>query len=127
MTAKEVQLTHYIPGRVRVRISKVKGNASLAEEIRQNFSAIAGIQKVEANPLTGSVLVEYDPQMVGSLGPLIAMAVTSGLLPSGLDPEKIERLIDDLMLPNGLDPENIKRLIDGLMKGHHKGSSQETP
>jgi Heavy metal associated domain 2 len=109
MTAKEVELTHYIPGRVRVRISKVKGNASLAEEIRQNFSAIAGIHKVEANPLTGSVLVEYDPQTVGSLGSLIDMADTFGVLPGGLDSENIEQLLDDLM--NGLQ----------------KGASEETP
>jgi hypothetical protein len=109
MTTKEVQLAHYIPGRIRIRISKVKGNASLAEDIRQNFSAIAGIHKVEANPLTGSVLVEYDPQMVGSIGSLIAMVNTFGVLPGGLDPDNIEQLVDD------------------LMNGTHKGASQETP
>jgi hypothetical protein len=109
MATKEVQLAHYIPGRIRIRVSKVKGNASLAEDIRQNFSAIAGIHKVEANPLTGSVLVEYDPQMIGSLGSLIAMVDTFGVLPGGLDPENIEQLVDD------------------LMNGTHKGASQETP
>jgi hypothetical protein len=109
MTTNEVELAHYIPGRVRIRISKVKGNASLAEDIRQNFSAIAGIHKVEANPLTGSVLVEYDPQTVGSLGSLITMADTFGVLPDGLNPENIEQLLDD------------------LMNGHHNGASQETP
>lgn len=60
MDAKEIRLVHALPGRVRVKIAPVKNNPSLAGEVRKKFSAVHGVQQVDANPVTGSVLLTYD-------------------------------------------------------------------
>jgi hypothetical protein len=60
MDVDSIKLVHAIPGRVRVKIPRVKNDPNLANELREKFSAVRGIRQVEANPLTGSVLVLYD-------------------------------------------------------------------
>lgn len=55
-----IQVVHALPGRVRLKVAKVKGNPELARKAQEKFAAVPGIQKVEANPLTGSVLVFFD-------------------------------------------------------------------
>jgi hypothetical protein len=65
---KEIEVVHAIPGRVRLRIARVKHNPPLAEEIQKRFSAIQGILQVEANPVTSSVLLIYGPEKIISDG-----------------------------------------------------------
>ena len=59
---RDVKIIHFIPGRVRLRIQEIKENAKLAREIQQAFINIPGITTVDMNPLTGSVLIKYDPK-----------------------------------------------------------------
>jgi copper chaperone CopZ len=51
---------HAIDGRIRVRFPEIRGNRRAAARLRRDLRALSGVTKVEANPLTGSVLVEYD-------------------------------------------------------------------
>jgi hypothetical protein len=69
-TIRGIKMVHAIPGRVRLKIDRLKHNPALAEEIRKRFSGIQGILHVEANPLTSSVLLIYDPKEVISLASL---------------------------------------------------------
>jgi hypothetical protein len=62
-----------MPGRVRFKTARLKGNASFAREIEEALSPIAGIRAVEANPVTGSVLVHYDLDRLTSLDSLLAL------------------------------------------------------
>lgn len=55
-----VKITSYIPGRIRLKAAPLKGNPDLAQKITELFSAIKGIEHVEANPLTGSLLVRFN-------------------------------------------------------------------
>ncbi len=55
---------HHVPGRLRVRNSLFKDNSPLLEEIRNCFTGAAGISGITANPLTGSVTVNYDPELL---------------------------------------------------------------
>jgi hypothetical protein len=55
-----VKVVHAVPGRVRVKISRVKSDTALAQRIQERLSAVEGIQRVDVNPITGSVLVLYD-------------------------------------------------------------------
>src|SRR5262245_21781553 len=55
------QVVHHIPGRMRVKLPHTKGQHQLLQEIQQSISPLPGIKRVEINPTTGSVLVEYDP------------------------------------------------------------------
>jgi hypothetical protein len=63
-TALEVDLTHHLPGRLRVRSALLKGNARAAEETQRHLGEISGVKSTSANPLTGSVLLEYDPELI---------------------------------------------------------------
>ncbi|MEW6380255.1 MAG: HMA2 domain-containing protein [bacterium] len=67
MNPGNVRIIHAIPGRVRIRILKIKNNPALAAEIREKFSVIDGMKQVEANPVTGSILIHYDPGIIHSL------------------------------------------------------------
>ena len=42
----------------------LKGNAFAIEEARHHLAQIHGVTSVKANPSTGSVLLEYDPNVI---------------------------------------------------------------
>lgn len=44
----------------------MKNNLILSEQIREKFSSIEGIQHIETNPMTGSVLFYYDRKQITS-------------------------------------------------------------
>jgi Heavy metal associated domain 2 len=52
---------HHVPGRLRVRVPKVKGNSAEASLLERRIRAQRGVKNVQTSPLTGSVLVHYDP------------------------------------------------------------------
>ena len=60
MTKMKLQIAHQVPGRIRMKIPSVKTNPELAEQIKQTFSVIPGIEHVIINPTTGSVVLHYD-------------------------------------------------------------------
>lgn len=66
MNGEGVQVVHFIPGRVRFRVERVKHDPGFTEEIKNRFSDIEGIKDIEINSLTGSVLVSYDEQQVNN-------------------------------------------------------------
>jgi hypothetical protein len=54
---------HHVPGRLRVRIPAVRKNPRKADEIKDLLD-ICGVDKLKVNPLTGSVVVNFDPSQV---------------------------------------------------------------
>jgi hypothetical protein len=50
---------HHTPGRLRIRIPSIRKNPTEAEKVKMLLS-LHGINKIKANPLTGSVVVTYD-------------------------------------------------------------------
>jgi hypothetical protein len=62
--ALEFDLVHHLPGRLRLRSGVLKGNARASEEARRHLAQISGVTSASANPLTGSVLLEYDPNVI---------------------------------------------------------------
>jgi hypothetical protein len=59
-TKMNLQIAHQVPGRVRMKIPAGRGNAELLKQIGEVFGAIPGIEEVEVNPTTGSVVLRYD-------------------------------------------------------------------
>jgi len=49
----------FTPGRVRLRFKELK-DAAAAEAVKTRIKETPGITKTEINPLTGSILIEYD-------------------------------------------------------------------
>jgi hypothetical protein len=56
----KLDLVHHLPGRLRLRSAELKGNARAGEEARHRLAAVEGVTSVQANPCTGSLLVEYN-------------------------------------------------------------------
>jgi copper chaperone CopZ len=56
---------HALEGRLRIKIPEVKGAPLRASEIERHLSLCAGVEEVSASPITGSVLVLYNPRLIG--------------------------------------------------------------
>jgi len=52
---------HHLPGRLRVRSSLVRRNDQAARAAEAWLRLLPGVSSVEANTLTGSLMVRYDP------------------------------------------------------------------
>jgi hypothetical protein len=75
-----VRVMHALPGRVRVKIPRVKQNPELSRQAREKLTQVPGIHKVEANHLTGSLLILYDLASLTSLETLGPLAEVMGEL-----------------------------------------------
>jgi Heavy metal associated domain 2 len=74
MESGGIKVVHAIPGRVRVKMARLKENPAIAPEVQERLSAVQGIQRVEVNPITGSVLISYDRTAFESLESLLSLA-----------------------------------------------------
>lgn len=61
---QQVQVLHYMPGRVRLYASQLVGNPELVRQISQHLTAIPEIKEFSLNPATGSLLIRYSPEDV---------------------------------------------------------------
>jgi copper chaperone CopZ len=55
---------HALEGRLRIKIPRVKGAASQAEEVERHLRQSAGVEDVSANPTTGNVLILYNSRLI---------------------------------------------------------------
>jgi heavy-metal-associated domain-containing protein len=94
-------LVHAIDGRLRVRIPAIKRNAGAAVSLEQSLRRVRGVKGVRANPLTGSVLIHYDPWRIGQ-GELLELFGVSGEENQGSPQRKgtgVARSIADVVVP----------------------------
>jgi len=56
---------HALEGRLRIKIPEVKGAPHKAREIERHLASCAGVEEVSASPITGSVLILYNPRLIG--------------------------------------------------------------
>jgi hypothetical protein len=56
---------HALEGRLRIKIPEVKGAPHNGREIERHLGLCAGVEEVSANPITGSVLILYNPRLIG--------------------------------------------------------------
>ena len=64
LVALEFDLAHHLPGRLRLRSAVLKGNARACERAQHHLAQIGGVKQASANPITGSVLLGYDPNLL---------------------------------------------------------------
>ena len=57
---------HHVPGRLRVRSSAVRRNEVGALRAAAWLRSLPGVSSADANPLTGSLTLRYDPALTGS-------------------------------------------------------------
>ena len=85
-SALHFDLAHHLPGRLRLRSALFKGNARASEEAQRHLAEITGVRSARANPLTGSVLLEYDPEVIPPAKLLDVLATHGYVLGAG-EPE----------------------------------------
>ena len=73
------RIVHHVPGRIRIEVPSIKG---LHLKKLARLSAIpfpSGIEGVRPNPVTGSLLIKYDPEQINILTYLQEIALSSVL------------------------------------------------
>lgn len=64
MEFEGVSIQHFIPGRVRLKVDAVRRAPEFARQVEDRLATVPGITAVEANALTGGVLVCYDQRQL---------------------------------------------------------------
>ena len=55
---------HALDGRIRIKLAGVKGSPTTASLVEERLRRCDGVVEVTANPVTGNVLIIYDPARV---------------------------------------------------------------
>lgn len=64
--AELLRVVNILPGRMRLRFKALKGCPDTAGTLQSHLGSVDGISRVEISPLTGSLLLHYDPQALSS-------------------------------------------------------------
>lgn len=88
-----IQVAHFMPGRVRLKAQPLKGNPSLAQELTELFQVIKGVHAVEANHLTGSLLIAYNAKELQTPDSTRRLGEALGTLVPHLDQEKLLQML----------------------------------
>lgn len=60
------QYIHHIPGKIRIKNPVFKDNFAVLDDFSKYLEDIAGIEFITTNPITGSIVVHYDPETLNS-------------------------------------------------------------
>jgi Heavy metal associated domain 2 len=69
---------HALPGRLRVKLAGIKKAPAAAKELERALLREPGVAEATANPVTGSMLIHYDPQQI-SMHTILARLAPYGL------------------------------------------------
>lgn len=75
---------HVLEGRIRVKISQIKRSPQHAEAIERRLNGVEGIDQAVANPVTGNVLIVYDPYQIEQRR-VFDLLMDCGWLPSAVN------------------------------------------
>lgn len=84
-------IAHHIPGRVRIAIANAKRDVAALEEIRGFLCSLPQVSAVQANVITGTVVILYDPHDDSFLQRLSELGEESGLLELSRDTPAFRR------------------------------------
>ena len=73
---------HHVPGRLRVRVASTKGNPAAAAKLVRRLKARKGVRSIAVNPVTGSVLIQYDERKTNAGAFLAMLKVEGAAVPS---------------------------------------------
>ncbi len=110
---------HEVPGRLRIKMPVLRRNPKLVQEIESLLRNFSGIKSSSVNSMTGSVVVNYDPDCVTS-GAILAILAKEGYidLRRALPTQKG---LDDT-LANALGQAASKALISFAIERMFQGS-----
>lgn len=88
-------MAHDVPGRLRVKFEKLRNNPYQLDQVKR-LLMVEGVHKIKSNPLTGSIVVEYD-----------SLTITS-------------EMILDILNNNGYSIETQIKLKGKKLQEHHE-------
>jgi len=65
--AVDAYVHHHLPGRLRLRVPAAKDEEDELRKISSAISRTPGINQVDYNPITGSILIQYSPELYKNL------------------------------------------------------------
>jgi hypothetical protein len=66
LKADDVQVAHFLPGRVRLKVPALRDRPAEAEVLGLAFKSIPGVKTLDISTVTGSVLIIYDVSILAS-------------------------------------------------------------
>ena len=110
------EVASQLPGRLRLILPATKKDPARAQAMKTQLESTGAVRRVELNPVTGSVLIVYDPQQVD--GAVVEGAVIRLM---GLDQEiqkrPVSRMEEGLkMLTRAID-QSVMDATGGLLDG----------
>lgn len=93
MANGDIRIVHAIPGRVRLKVAGLKANPDLGPLIQTRLKSVSGVQAVETQALTGSVLVLFDSQAIAAPASLLTLSETLTDLFPELDQTKLAEFL----------------------------------
>jgi hypothetical protein len=114
MSFQGIEIVHALPGRVRLKIAGLKGDPALAGEAQTKLAGVPGIKAIEANSITGSLLILYNQEQLMSLDALARLSeILRQLLPD-LDTGGFSAWLTAVADGGGREPEQGAGLIPTL-------------
>ena len=117
MAAHDLLILHAIPGRLRVKVGLLKNNPALADECQGRLARLQMVQRVVVNPVTGSVLITYDPHLLE--------AVRAGDMSAFDDMDVLKSLKEFRALGHllGISHQDVDRdVLEDWLRVHPNGS-----
>jgi hypothetical protein len=114
MADGNIRIVHAIPGRVRLKVAGLKANPDLGTVIQTRLRPVPGIQAVETQPLTGSVLVLFDSQSIVTPASLLTLSETLTDLFPELDQTKLVEFLTQATAAEATDLTWSESLADFL-------------
>jgi len=116
MAVKGITVVHAIPGRLRLKVDKVKGDPAFAQKAEDTLGQVSGIERVEAKPLTGSVLIYYDLAKLLATGAFTALTDGFAALFPEIEQEAFGLEAESLMqhLATGAVPQPTVSAMESL-------------
>lgn len=84
------QIVHALPGRVRLRIGSRRHDYAYFDELMGKLADVAGVEVIDTNPRTGSVLLSYEGD---ALAALAAHALEQGLFVLDLEAQSAKETV----------------------------------
>lgn len=97
---RSAHVAHHLPGRIRLKLASPTVDIALLEKVQRTLSAIPSVNRIRVNTITGSFVVEYDPDQYSKILELTASATAQHDLLHFVSPEasEAETAVDALQL-----------------------------
>jgi Heavy metal associated domain 2 len=121
MRQQKAYVVHHIPGRMRLKVPRAKGNPAALKEVCEFVSGLPGVSSVEVNAQTGSVLIHYDhnqsPEFHGELRRRAEREDLFSLVPDVKEAEEVMDVVTrdaDLLAKRSAAARFVVDTFDGL-------------